>query len=448
MKDIGTSGQNLTDTQPVRVRDEHPNKSWMAWMVFGGAAILIMAIMGALGGYFDGLRVYRKWDASEKPQIIQEQYQLGLQDFGAGRFELARQRFEFVMAHDPGFPGVADKLVEVMQIQNATATFTPLPPTPSTTPTRDMRPVEELFSQAQSQFNDNDWNGVIDTLVALRKEDRYFRVVEVDRLIYLSLRNRGVNKIQNESDLEGGMYDLALAERFGPLDAEASKYRNLARLYVIGSSFWEVHPEQAVIYFGQVASAAPYLRDASGWTARERYRSALLQYGDQLTRNGDWCEAQTQYALAMSIRSDMTVEVTATYVGVQCSPPTATTIPATGTLTPTITTTQITPSPTFQIIPSETTTPVITPIASFTPTPTITVTPVNTQVPPMPSDTASPELTPTPTQTHTVTPTPEPLFTPSETLTPQPSNTPTETTTPDVTDTPTASPTITLTAGS
>lgn len=441
MKEFKGSDQNLADTQPVRVSVKDPIKSWVVWALFSGGAILIISMLGALRGYQDGMNAYKKWEASEITQRIQEQYQLGVQDFEAGRFDLARQRFEYVMAHAPGYPGVADKLVEVIQILSATATFTPLPPTPSTTPTRDLRPVEELFSQAQSYFDNSDWNGVLETLVALRKEDIFYRVVEVDRLIFLSLRNRGINKIQLESNLEGGMYDLALAERFGPLDAEAVTYRNLARLYVIGSSFWEVHPEQAVYYFGQVASAAPYLRDASGWTARERYRAVLLQYGDQLVRNGDWCNAQTQYALATSIRTDLTIEVTATYVGVQCSPPTATMVSPTGTLTPTNTATYtFTPSATFLIIPSVTASPMVTPTISTTLTPTITLT--NTPIPPIPSDTPTPEL-PTPPHTPTATPVPEPLPTPSETVSPQPSNTPTETIPPDASATSTPSPTNT-----
>ena len=60
-------------------------------------------------------------------------------------------------------------------------------------------------------------------------------------------------------DLEGGIYDLAIAAKFGPLDTEANSAREWARLYIVGLSFWEVHPEQAVFYFGQVASSAPYL---------------------------------------------------------------------------------------------------------------------------------------------------------------------------------------------
>jgi hypothetical protein len=109
------------------------------------------------------------------------------------------------------------------------------------------------------------------------------------RMLYVALRNRGVDKIALEADLEGGMYDLTLAEKFGPLDAEATNWRSWAELYRLGAGFWDIDWGQAVNYFSQLASAAPNLMDGSGLTARDRYREALLSYGDWLVQKGEWC---------------------------------------------------------------------------------------------------------------------------------------------------------------
>jgi hypothetical protein len=63
------------------------------------------------------------------------------------------------------------------------------------------------------------------------------------------------------------MYDMSLAEQFGPLDKEADTYRTWARLYITGASFWEIDWEQVINYFSQVYAAVPMLRDGSGVTA-------------------------------------------------------------------------------------------------------------------------------------------------------------------------------------
>lgn len=377
--------------------------------------ILMVGVFGAYAGYQSAYQDFDRLQGTQAVLLIAEQYELGMLDLEEGRYDLARQRFEYVLERDPGHTGAADSLLLVLQVIYATATPTPIPPTRTPTPTPDLRPIEDLYSQAVGQFNAENWDGVIDTLVNLRKVDQAYRVVDVDSLLYRTLRIRGIHKIRNESNLEGGIYDLALAERFGPLDVDANQWRNFARIYMIGSSFWEVDPLQAVYYFGQVASAAPYLRDASGWTARERYRAALIQYGDLLARKGEWCEAESQYNLALEIYSDQAIIPTLSYLALECSPPTSTPEDtATITLTPTIT---------------NTIDPGVTPINTHTPTSTSTVStvkPTLTETPiPELTDTPGVEDTPTPTQELTPTDQPQPTATATNQLPePSPSQTP------------------------
>ena len=49
----------------------------------------------------------------------------------------------------------------------------------------------------------------------------------------------------------------------------------------------------------------------------------------------DWCNAQANYDLALSIRPDNEVQQKAQQAALQCSPPTLTPMPATPTVTPT-----------------------------------------------------------------------------------------------------------------
>jgi tetratricopeptide (TPR) repeat protein len=381
----------------------------------------IMVLLGALLGFQSGSQNQEIIQTKIIEQTLKEQYDLGVQDLEAGRYEVARQRFEYILKHNPSYPDVTEKLAQAMAVLYTTATPTPPAATVSPTPTRDLRPVEEMFAQAQAQIAGQDWNGTIDTLVALRKENRSFQVARVDGMLFISLRYRGMDKIWKEGNLEGGLYDLSLAGNIGPLDVQANSARDLARLYMIGSSFWEVHPEQAVYYFGQVAAAAPGLRDASGWTASERYRATLIQYGDLLASQKDWCNAQEQYQLAYSMGADATLQATIQEVALKCSPPSPTPELTTETPTPTATIAGTTPPPAF--------TPTAT-IAGTTPPPAFTPTPTATQGL-LPSPTSTPTTaaaTPTPTQTSaplppTETPTEVPPPAPTETQTsPAPSN--------------------------
>jgi tetratricopeptide (TPR) repeat protein len=305
-------------SEPEAVSVEPSRARLWRWLIgISLFALLAVAAISILGGYFSGIDRRTAFEATQVAQKVSEQYQLGLQDMEDGHYELARQRFEYVIQLDPSYPGVTDQLALVLLELNTTATPTPVP-SPTLTPTPDTRGAEELISQAQLLLADSKWTEAIDTLLKLRKDEPAFQPVEVDSMLYVALRNRGVQRILQESDLEGGTYDLALAERFGPLDYEASNYRTWANLYVTGASFWGLDWQQAIFYFGQLLQVAPNLRDATTLTATERYRLALLKYGDFLAANGEWCAAQEQYEAAYNFSSDPSIEPTISNAATEC----------------------------------------------------------------------------------------------------------------------------------
>lgn len=274
-------------------------------------------------------------------EVINEltrQFDLALQDLGASRYASARLRLEWIIEWDPSFPGVIEKLSDAMYFSGVTATPTtaPTPTLLPVTPTPDTRNIEARFSDAQALLNGGNWSAAIDTLLELRKSDPSFHAVDIDGMLYVALRNRGVDKIFGKNttdpsigsvDLEGGMYDLALAERFGVLDTEARQYRRWAQWYVTGASFWEVDWARVIDYFEDLILEAPYLYDRSGYVAVARYRDALVSYGDWLIQRSEWCLAQDQYRRASDITLQYNlsslghVEPTATYASEQCSSP-------------------------------------------------------------------------------------------------------------------------------
>jgi hypothetical protein len=143
-----------------------------------------------------------------------------------------------------------------------------------------------------------------------------------------------------------------------------------------------------VFYFSEVASAAPSLMDGSKMTAGERYKIALVKWGDKLAPD-EPCKAAEKYAAAMALGRMSTLEAGATEMAIRCSPPTDTPEPKhdTATPTPTVTGTLFTPTGTAG---TETPTPTVT---NTVPAAAPTHTPTPTQAP-----TAAPTETPTPTQ--------------------------------------------------
>jgi hypothetical protein len=291
-----TQPSNLSDTQPRKIKKKPLRAGfWISLL------ILISALaLGTTAGYGEGVRERVDAQKTAVAKSLGEQFTLVQQDFDAGRYDVARQRLEYILQQDASYPGAAAKLADVLVKQSITPS--PVPTATSTiTPTPDLRNQETIFAQAQQQAQSKDWTGLLGSLDSLRKADPAYKVVIVDGLYYTALRNRGVDQIMGQSayakttNLEGGIYDLTLAERFGPLDGYADGLRNFARMYITAASFWDVDWPQAVNYFRQIAQFAPNLRDASNITASQRLHDALLKYGDQVAtasgKKSDRCVA-------------------------------------------------------------------------------------------------------------------------------------------------------------
>ncbi len=299
MSDINDTQPNMNATQPQTPASpaERPSAKRSSLWIPGLGFILLIAL-GILGGYQSGLTVRRDAQATVVFQQLSEQFQLGVQALNEERYEVALQHFQFVINHDPAYPGARDKLTEILVKMSISPTPT-ASPTPILTPTPDLRGVEEIFTRARQLLAAQDWDGAIANLDSLRKTDSVYRAAQVDGMYYIALRTRGVSKIINEKcaniNLEGGIYDLTLAERFGPLDSYSESLRTWSRFYITGASFWELDWFQAMNSFSQIYPHLPNLMDSSCMTATERYRYAAIQYIDRLWMSGDFCTAQRLY---------------------------------------------------------------------------------------------------------------------------------------------------------
>ncbi len=355
----------------------------MSVVFFAGALMILIAAGGWLG-FQSGQRDYTARITVTVDAYLAAQLAQAVDDVTQENYALAIERLEYILSVNPGHRAARDLLTDIGVTLNVSPTPTVPTATPTPSPTPDMRPAEEMFESVEALISLGEWNTALDTLANLRKNHPSYKIVEVDGLIFLCLRNRGIEKISS-GDLEGGIYDFTLAEQFGPLDGETESYRTWARLYLLGNAFWGAYPEQAAYYYGQLVSAAPSITDASGVSAFYRYWASLLQIAEELAKDEKWCESSEQMQLVLNTWNQAYVHPTATAIYDEC-------IASMYTPTPTITSTfEVTETPTGTL-----TTPTDTSVPS-TPTPTVT----------QQAATSSPTFTPTPTATEEAVPTTE-----------------------------------------
>lgn len=304
------------------------------WIWLGILIILMMVLAGSGVGYASAMRARSVEENNQRLLIATTQFELGLVDQDQGKYEIAQERFEYVLSIYPDFPGIEEKLVEIglLIAQNQAGNLIPtLGPEPTPTvaitivPTKSTGSTTLLFNQAKAQMEGQDWEGLYTTLSAMREIDPAYKAIEVDGMWYLALRNRGIWQIQN-GHLEPGMYSFALAKQIAPLDADAESYQEWARMYLNAGSNWMVDWYSAVQGFATLYPLVPQLRDASGITVTQRYARALIGYGDYLQANYDFCGAASTYRQASSIYAEPSLPEKITQADEYCAhpPPTPT----------------------------------------------------------------------------------------------------------------------------
>lgn len=317
--------ENTQPQKPVETDDTQPIKPikmkstrWRSILI-GALGLLLLVGLGGFGGYTSGIGDRQKAEASVISGQVTEQFTLALADMDAGRYESAKQRLEYIISKDPSFPGAQEKLTQAL-VMSSIPTNTPAP-TPSSTP--DFSGAESAYQRAQELIKAQDWPKALEALDTIRKLDPTYKTAQVDGMYYFSLRNHGYNLITKEGNLEGGIYYLTLAERFGPLDNSAVGLRGGARDYITGASFWELDWQQAVAIFSQVGAGFPSLWDGT-MTASQRLYQASMRYGDELFAREQYCEAYQQYTNAMALGNlDKAAANNYNDAYIGCYPPTA-----------------------------------------------------------------------------------------------------------------------------
>lgn len=247
------------------------------WILSLIGIYLIVLLIAFFTGNRLGIQDRVKHEAELAHTEIASQYQMALEDIEALRYQQAIMRLDYILQYDPGNSVATDKLEQVQFIINFTATPTTVP-TPTLTPTPDLRGQVTLMESAEALFIQGDWDVLLSTLDTLRGNYPEYDAVKIDGYYFASLRNRGMQRILIDGDLEGGIYDLNMAEIFGPLDAQAKSHRDWANQYMTGASWWQVDWYTAMLYFQELAIYMPNLRDSSNITSTNRFATAQSSF--------------------------------------------------------------------------------------------------------------------------------------------------------------------------
>jgi tetratricopeptide (TPR) repeat protein len=306
----------VDDTQPIKPVKKKPRR-WLSILI-GILGFILLIGAGGYGGYNAGIRERKTAQNSIVQQQVAEQFQFALVDMEFKRYEAAIQRLQYIISKDPQFPGAQEKLTEVLVLSSIP---TPLP-TVTLTSTPDFSGAESAYQRAQQLIQAQDWANALSALDIIRKLDPTYKTAQVDGMYYFALRNHGHALITQQGNLEGGIYHLTLAERFGPLDTTAVQLREGARMYIVGASFWELDWRQAYEYFSQVGSGWPSMWDGT-MTGSERLQYAAMRYGDDRFADEDYCEAYELYQVAAGLGNlDKTASDHSNEAYPACYPPT------------------------------------------------------------------------------------------------------------------------------
>ena len=107
--------QNPGSTQPKK--PIAPKRRGLAFLINSVIILVILAIT-LLAGYQQGISIRKQNQTTVITQQLTEQFQFATDDIQAGRYEIAKQRLEFIITNDPSFPGVQEKLTQVLVLMN------------------------------------------------------------------------------------------------------------------------------------------------------------------------------------------------------------------------------------------------------------------------------------------------------------------------------------------
>lgn len=301
-----TSPRPVRQEAPQRVRQETPRSTqqekprlnlrftpnlWKQLLVILLAVVFFIGVMAAAA--YLGLYYGERDRQVARQTVVEEHYTAGLEALNEGRFERAIAEFQYVLQLDPQ---------HALAEQGLTEARTRLAAKPTPTLEAVISLAEQLLDQARASFDATDWVATARTLTQLRALDPDYEPEAVEEMLFTSLYNAGIAFLEEEA-LEVGISYLDQAIALRPLDADAVNQRNLAARYLDALNYWGVDWELCIDHFEALYATNPGYKDVT-----QRVYRAYLAYADYLAAQGEMCPAEMQYAQALRMYADPTID--------------------------------------------------------------------------------------------------------------------------------------------
>jgi len=231
-------------------------------------------------------------------ELAEEHYQLGLERLNDGQYELAIAEFKYALKLDPDHQGAQEALAQT----EARLSAIPTPTRPSTD-TNEID-AEYLYGQAVVLYDNEQWKEAAEKFIQLRAYDASYEAETVEEMLFDSLYNAGMSLL-DEDRFEEGLFYLDQAIALRPLDEEAKRQRDLARMYLTAMGFWGVDWARCINEFNELYTVEPNYKDVF-----QRLYQARVNYATVFYEQDEMCPAAEQYAKAiqMTAQPDPTVQ--------------------------------------------------------------------------------------------------------------------------------------------
>ena len=120
------------------------------WLILFPLLAIVVMLVGGYSGYQRGLEDRISAEATSDAQSLLEQFNLGVEDLTAGRYDVARQRAEYILSQDPNNEaaiGLLDLALQALNRPTLTPTLAITPTVMTPTPDRKSTRLNSSHSQ-------------------------------------------------------------------------------------------------------------------------------------------------------------------------------------------------------------------------------------------------------------------------------------------------------------
>ncbi|MGA9351674.1 MAG: hypothetical protein WBW48_23110 [Anaerolineae bacterium] len=269
----------------TQTRRRRTASTWLKGLALFVILLLVALVsIGALGVYH-GLQERRRLTQ----ETAEEHYAAGLAHLENGEYELAVAELELTLRLVPDYQDAQEKLSEAKVKLEA-----------QETPTVEMHKqvAADLFSQAQTFYEEGKWEDVVLVLERLQALDAGYEPEAVADLLFATYYDQSVELI-NAGRLEEALRYLDKALELKPAHEDVLRQRKLAALYLTAISYWGADWDKAITNFHELYSIEPGYMDV-----KQRLYDAYVNKGDLYAAQYEWCSAEEQYTLALEIQPD------------------------------------------------------------------------------------------------------------------------------------------------